>query len=180
MKTIPATMLLGVLFFTACGQKPSAETAVVSAPAAAPVAAPTTIRDNFPASLPAPPVSVEARIAEWKLQPADMADEMEHDRRVVRMRAPTDPLPQYAKAEAMEAFIKQRLHDDPALASIDFRVDVERVVATLNGAANSPQQIGRAMAIALGIDGISEVISELTLPETRIPTDATAVEMPHG
>lgn len=174
-------MLLGVLLFTACGQKQAAETTVVSAPVTAPVtAAPAAIPDNSLASLPAPPVSVEARIAEWKMRPADIKEEMDHDRRVVRLKPPTDPLPQYARAEAMEGYIKQRLHADPALATTDFRVDVERVVATLNGTADSMEQIGRAMAVVLATEGISEVISELTLPETSLPATAPTAEMPHG
>lgn len=181
MKTTPVSLLLGVLLFTACGQKQAAETTVASAPVVTPApAALAVVPDNSLASVPPPPVPVEARIVEWKMRPSDIQEEMNHDRRVVRLKPPTDPLPQYARSEAMEGYIKQRLHADPVLAATDFRVDVERVVATLNGTADSMEQIGRAMAVVLGTEGISEVISELTLPETSLPAAASATDLPHG
>jgi hypothetical protein len=174
MKAISASLLLSVLFFSACGQKPAADTtAVTAAPPSIPVPEATP-----PA--PAPRLSVEANIDQWKMHPSQMDDEMSHDHRVVRMRPPTEPLPQYAKSEAMEAYIRQRLQADPLLAKADFNVGVERVVATLTGRADSMEQIGRAMAVVLDTEGISEVISELTLPEPRAETAAPGEAMPHG
>ena len=154
-------MVAVAALLTACGEKKASEagTAPVSSPPV--VAAPVPVPDNAP---PPPPPTIESRIVTWKLHPAEMQDEMSHEHRVTRMRPPTEPLPQYAKADAMERYIAQLLRDDPVLGPKNIEVNVERVVATLLGKAESMEEVGRAIAVALATPGISEVISELTLP----------------
>jgi hypothetical protein len=177
MKTLPVSLLLGALVFAACQQKPTAE------PAPAPVPAPVraaVVPDNPPAPSPAARPSLEARIVEWKLHPAEMQDEMDHERRVTRLRLPTEPLPQYARSEAMETCLTQRLHDGPVLGDNGIRVNVERVVATLVGQADALEQVGRAIAVTLDTPGISEVISELELPAKDVPADAAPGAFPPG
>lgn len=176
MKTIPASLLLGALVFTACSRPASVDATP------APVAAATRVAAAAPEEVPpAPPVprpSVADRIVEWKMRPADMQDEMDHERRVTRLRPPTDPLPQYARAEAMAAYLTQRLRDDPVVGRLNIQVNVERVVATLVGQADSLELVGRAMAVVLDTPRISEVISELELPAPAAA--GPAGPMPHG
>jgi hyperosmotically inducible periplasmic protein len=55
------------------------------------------------------------------------------------------------------AKVTSALSADPALKDMEFTVETTDSVVTINGTANAPDQIARAVAIARGVEGVKSV-----------------------
>ena len=59
--------------------------------------------------------------------------------------------------------IKARLINEPSLRALTINVDTTDGVVTLSGTVSSPEEIARAVALALETDGVHKVISTLQI-----------------
>ncbi len=109
--------------------------------------------------------AVSNKLTEWKLTPADLKADLEKGGRIVRSKAATVG----AKAGTMfdnakaVTVINAKLVGDSQLSALKINVDADQGVVTLKGTVKSPALIGRAIAIALDTDDVTQVVSLLTV-----------------
>lgn len=110
-------------------------------------------------------VSVAARMAEWKLNPSDIQDDLNNDKNIIRTKesaagAPTGT----ADKSVVESMVKGRLEADSDLSALKLRVSADRHgEVTLKGKAHSADEVGRAVALALDTEGVAKVTSKIRL-----------------
>ncbi len=105
------------------------------------------------------------KLTEWKLTPSDLKADLQKGGRIVREKAAT------GAARTGEAFdnakvvtvINAKLVGDSQLSALKINVDATNGVVTLKGTVKSIDLIGRAMALALDTDGVTQVVSLLTV-----------------
>jgi osmotically-inducible protein OsmY len=109
--------------------------------------------------------AVADKLTEWKLTPADLKEDLAKGGRIVRSKAAKAG----ASASAMfdnakvVTVINAKLVADGKLSALKINVDADHGVVTLKGTVNSPELIGRAIALALDTDDVTQVISLLTV-----------------
>jgi hypothetical protein len=124
-------------------------------------AANTTASNSLPAAASA---TIEERMVEWKLTGDVILEDIKKSARIERTKtswagAPTGPMESGIIADIVGA----KFRADDEIAPLKFGLMVVNDVVTITGFAASPDQIGRAMALALDTDGVFEVISRIKL-----------------
>ncbi len=97
------------------------------------------------------------------LRPEDVKDELARTGRVVR-RAAGDAGHAIADATAdarITTAIKAKLFASRDLSALNISVNTTGGVVTLSGYVSSPEDISKAILLAMGTDGVREVISTL-------------------
>ena len=105
------------------------------------------------------------KLKEWKLTPADIKADLAKGARIVRSKtatamAKTGTVLDNAKVVTV---INAKLVGDSKLSALKINVDADQGVVTLKGTVKSPELIGRAIALALDTDDVTQVISLLTV-----------------
>jgi osmotically-inducible protein OsmY len=109
--------------------------------------------------------AVAAKLVEWKLTPSDIKADLEKGGRVVRSKTGN------AVAKSSEVFdnarvvtvINTKLIGDSQLSALKIDVDANHGLVTLKGTVKSVDLIGRAITIALDTDGVTQVVSLLSV-----------------
>lgn len=164
MKKLLLTLPLLALAFTGCEKK---VTPTAAEPTAADKAG-AALRDAADKTkVAATDVknAINDKLVDWKLTPSDIKADLQKGGRVVREKAAT------AGARTGQAFdnakvvtvINGKLVADSQLSALKINVDANNGVVTLKGAVKSVDLIGRAMALALDTDGVTQVVSLLTV-----------------
>ena len=109
--------------------------------------------------------AIADKFAEWKLTPSDIKADLEKGGRVVRSKtaaagAKTGMMFDNAKVVTV---INAKLVGDSQLSAIKINVDADQGVVTLKGTVKSADLIGRAIGLALDTDGVTQVVSLLTV-----------------
>ena len=109
--------------------------------------------------------AIADKMAEWKLTPSDIKADLEKGGRVVRSKtadasAKTGAMFDNAKVVTV---INAKLVGDSMLSAIKINVDADHGVVTLKGTVKSADLIGRAIGLALNTDGVTQVVSLLTV-----------------
>lgn len=107
---------------------------------------------------------LSAQLSEWRLSAEEITADIEADRPIVRTKstagAPTGAMDESTLQSAVEARIK----GDSQLAAAEIDVNAkDQGEIELEGEAQSVDQIGRAIALALGTEGVSKVTSKIDL-----------------
>lgn len=110
-------------------------------------------------------VATSARITEWKLSATDIQADVAAGREIVRTKANTAGAPTGSTDKSMiESMVKGRIEADSQLAALKLDVEAEGSGhIELEGKANSAEQIGRAIALALDTEGVTKVTSKVKL-----------------
>jgi len=160
------------LAFAGCDKKdPSGPSAMDKTETAAKDAADATKTAVSNAADKTKAAAIEARdaisdkLVEWRLTPTDIKADFEKGGRVVRSKASA------AGARTGEVIdnarivtvINGKLVADSQLSAIKINVDADQGVVTLKGTVKSVDLIGRAMGLALDTDGVTQVVSLLTV-----------------
>lgn len=110
--------------------------------------------------------STQMHIAEWKLSTGDLQADLQADRPIVRTKdsskagAPTGTMDK----SVVESSVKAKLKADSDLAALKFDVNAQKDGSVeLEGKANSVEQVGKAIALALDTDGVNKVTSKIKL-----------------
>jgi hyperosmotically inducible protein len=103
------------------------------------------------------------KLKSWRLDPDTVSDELKRTGRVVRDKANQagQALKDATADGRVTAAIKAKYVKDPDLSAWDIHVSTTDGVVTLSGAVSSPDQIGKAMGLALDTAGARQVISTL-------------------
>ena len=105
------------------------------------------------------------KIVEWHLTPEEIKAELERTGRVVRSKANA------AVAKSGEvidnarvvAVIKSKLVGDQQLSAREIGVEAKQGIVTLTGTVGSAELIGQTVSLALDTEGVTEVVSLLTV-----------------
>ena len=103
---------------------------------------------------------------QWhKLRTEDITNELAGTGRVIRekARAAGQAIADATTDARITAAIKARLVGDSGLASLSISVNTTEGVVTLSGSVSSVEQIGKAVSIAMEVDGVTKVISTLQI-----------------
>lgn len=107
--------------------------------------------------------AIQEQIAGFKLNPQEIKDELAKTGQVVRRKA-QEAGKSIADATAdarTTASIKTKLLTDKNLSALNISVNTTDGVVTLSGAVPSMDDIGKAMILAMEVEGVREVISTL-------------------
>ena len=109
--------------------------------------------------------AVSDKLTEWKLTPSDIGRDLEKGSRVVRNQtvAAGEKVASVADNARIGTVIKAKRVGDSDLSAFKIDVDADAGVVTLKGTAHSPGSIGKAILLALDTDGVTQVISLLTV-----------------
>jgi len=98
-----------------------------------------------------------------------IADELKQTGRVIRRKAgqAARKIEDATEDGRTTAAIKARLALDPTLSALDISVDTTDGRVTLAGKVSSPEDVARAMQIALEQENVTEVVSTLQVSAHR-------------
>lgn len=109
--------------------------------------------------------AIGAKLTEWNLTPSDIKADLEKSGRVVREKsiAAGEKVGGALDNARLVTVINGKYVADSDLSALKINVDASEGVVTLKGAVATHDLIGRAIALALNTDGVSQVISLLTI-----------------
>jgi gas vesicle protein len=114
--------------------------------------------------------SIQQKLDQWHLRGDDIKDELAKTGRVIRENAhKAGNAISDATADArITGAIKTELIRDPDLSAWNISVSTTDGVVTLSGSVSNPDQVGKAMALAMQTDGVKQVVSTLQVkPENK-------------
>jgi len=122
-----------------------------------------TARDKVESAAKSARDAVQDQLRVLDLRPDDIKAELARTGQVVRRKAQEAG---HALADAtadarITAAIKAKLVTSRELSALDISVNTTAGVVTLSGLVSSPDNIGKAMLLAMQTDGVREVISTL-------------------
>ncbi|HDQ41289.1 MAG TPA: BON domain-containing protein [Desulfonatronum sp.] len=106
---------------------------------------------------------IAVRLDALDLRPEDIQKELAEQGRIVRRKARDigEDAADVARDAQTTAEIKAKLVADPELSALNISVSTTAGLVTLSGTAASLELIGSAMALALGTEGVREVVSTI-------------------
>lgn len=108
-------------------------------------------------------VASAGRELEWKLSNDDIKDDIAAGRTIVRTKAGAPTGATVDKSDLKKA-VQARIRADAELANVPIDIDADRDgQINLDGKANTIDQVGRAIGIAMGTDGVTKVSSKIKL-----------------
>ena len=112
--------------------------------------------------------AAKAKLESLDLRPEQISEELARTGKVVRRRARDlgDQVADAATDVRITTSIKAKLALDSELSAQSISVTTSQRHVTLSGTVSSPEAIGKAIALALEIDGVQEVTSTIQ-PETK-------------
>jgi hypothetical protein len=115
--------------------------------------------------------AVAAKIVDWKLTPADIKADLEKSGRVVREKsvAAGEKSGEVISDARIVTVINGKLLAAADLSAFKINVDSDKGIVSLTGTVKSRELIGRAVGLALDTDGVTQVVSLLTVEESAEP-----------
>lgn len=109
--------------------------------------------------------TVSGKTDEWKLSTTDIKAELESTGRVVREKSASDrqKFGEEADNTRIATVINSKLVIESEAVAPKIDVGVDRGVVTLKGSVRSTEMVGYAIALALDTEGVSRVISLITV-----------------
>jgi hyperosmotically inducible periplasmic protein len=110
-------------------------------------------------------IGTTARITEWHLTANDLQADLDQNREIVRTKESTAGAPTATSDKSVvESMVKSRLEADSAIAALKLSVSADKTGdVTLKGKAQSADEVGRAIALALDTEGVNKVTSKIKL-----------------
>jgi osmotically-inducible protein OsmY len=109
--------------------------------------------------------AIADKMTEWKLSPADLKEDFEKTGRIVRTKsaAAGQRVGEVFDDARIVTAVKSKYLTDNSLSAFTVSVSADKGVVTLSGSVKSLDLAGRAMALALDTDGVTSVVSVLTV-----------------
>ena len=109
--------------------------------------------------------AISDKLVEWKLTPSDVGHDLEKGARVVRSKTADAGVKLASAADnaRIVTVINGKILADPDLSALKINVSADSGIVTLTGTAHSPGSIGNAIGLALDTDGVTQVVSLLTV-----------------
>ncbi len=126
-------------------------------------------RDQLEAQAKSAGDALQTQLRSWHLTHSDITNELDRTGRVIRENAQKagQALADVTADARVTAAIKAKLFRDPDLSGWNISVATTDGVVTLSGAVSSPEQVGKAMLLALQTDGARQVISTLQVKPAK-------------
>jgi osmotically-inducible protein OsmY len=107
--------------------------------------------------------NIQDKLKEWNLEPENIREDLARSGQVVRRKAQAagQALADATADARTTAAIKGKLIASRDLSALSISVNTTDGVVTLSGAVASPDDISKAMVLALDTDGVKEVVSTL-------------------
>jgi hypothetical protein len=107
--------------------------------------------------------AIEDKFKSWHLTGPEIKDELARTGKVIRDKSTLlgQKLSDATADTRITTAIKTKLVGDSGLSGLKISVNTTEGVVTLSGSVASADQIGKAMAIALEVDGVKQVISTI-------------------
>ena len=107
--------------------------------------------------------AVQDKLKVLDLRSDDIKDELARSGRIVRRRAREagQAIADATSDARLTGAIKAKLLADRELSALSISVNTTEGVVTLSGTVSSPENIGKAMLLAMETDGVREVVSTL-------------------
>ena len=105
--------------------------------------------------------AVAGKAEDWKLTPDNIKDELAKTGRVVRSKAGV--VGDRIDDARIMTVIKGKYVMDERLSALAITVNCNDGAVTLTGSATSPENIGRAVTLALETSGVHNVVSQLVV-----------------
>ena len=105
--------------------------------------------------------AVAGKAEDWKLAPDNIKDELARTGRVVRSKARV--VGDHIDDARIIAVIKGKYVVDSNLSALAITVECRDGAVKLTGSATSPENIGRAISLALETSGVHNVVSQLVV-----------------
>jgi osmotically-inducible protein OsmY len=105
--------------------------------------------------------NIQDKLKEWNLEPENIREDLARSGQVVRRKAQAagQALADATADARTTAAIKGKLIASRDLSALSISVNTTDGVVTLSGAVASPDDISKAMVLALDTDGVKEVVS---------------------
>jgi hypothetical protein len=115
--------------------------------------------------------ALDERLRDLKLNPQEVKDELRRTGQVVRRKAQQagQSIADATADTRITAAIKAKLLVNHSLSSPDLSVSTTGGIVTLSGSVGSPEDIGKAILLAMETDGVREVLSKLQLSQPANP-----------
>ena len=108
-------------------------------------------------------VAATAHEVEWKLTNNDIKDDVAAGRTIERTKSGAPTGATFDRSELKSA-VQTRIRTDDLIANMPIDIDADRDgQINLSGKVNTTDQVGRAIAVALGTDGVTKVSSKIKL-----------------
>ena len=110
-------------------------------------------------------IATTARMAEWRLNATDIQADLDNNKEIVRTKEAASGAPTGSSDKSViESMVKGRLEADSDIAALKLKVDADKHgEVKLSGKAQSAEQVGRAIALALDTEGVTKVTSKIKL-----------------
>ena len=107
--------------------------------------------------------AAQDKLRDFRLRPEDLKDELARTGQIIRreVRQAGHAIADATADAHITAAIKARLVTSRDLPAFNLSVNTTAGVVTLSGAVSSPEQVGKAILIAMETDGVREVVSTL-------------------
>lgn len=113
--------------------------------------------------------AIQEQLHSLHLTREDITNELAKTGRIIRRKAAeaSQAISSAAEDARTTAIIKAKLLRDPDLSGWAISVSTTDGVVTLSGKVSSPEDIGKAILLAINTDGVHEVISTIQVKVTR-------------
>lgn len=114
------------------------------------------------------------KLDDWNLTASEIKSDLEKTGRIVRKRTLSagERVGGALDNARVGAVIKGKFIADKDLSALDIEVDADKGVVTLTGSVASAELVGRAIALALDTEGVTEVVSLVAV--SADPTDTSS------
>lgn len=106
---------------------------------------------------------VRDKLDSLNLTPENIRDELARTGQVVRKKAESvgNKIADATADARITTTIKAKLVADPDLSALSISVSTTDGRVTLSGSVSSPEKIAKAIRLAMGVDGVQEVVSTI-------------------
>jgi len=111
--------------------------------------------------------AIAAKLVEWKLTPSDIKEDLQKTGRVVRDKslAAGEKIGGTMDNARIVTVINGKYIADSDLSALKINVDADNGVVTLTGKVDSLDLVGRAVALALNTEGVTQVVGILKVAD---------------
>jgi osmotically-inducible protein OsmY len=127
-----------------------------------------TTGDQIESSTKSARDTIQEKLKVLDLRPEDIKDDLARTGQVVRRKAREvgQAIADSTADARITAAIKGKLVANRDLSALSISVNTTGGVVTLSGSVSSPEDIGKAILLAMETDGVREVISSLQVKKT--------------
>lgn len=112
---------------------------------------------------------LSAKFSEWRLSAQEIQADLAADRPIVRTKSNAGAPTGSTDKSALQSAVEARIKGDSQLANLKLDINADRAgEIQLEGKAQTAEQVGRAIALALDTEGVAKVTSKIDLAKDAV------------